>query len=744
MKEKIKLFIIFGLFIFIIYNKDNINEDIKKESSTSSFHLKSEDNEWLKNNVKNEAKVYICNSGKSKFIYNYDNITQGIYNFILNKFNDDVVKTIITDNIQEADIIIGDSINFGTNKYLVSNSFYNQIFYIYTYNKTITNINDLYSKKVGVINTISSNTIANYYGVDLHNSINYYNSATNLHKALYAKKVDAIIVDKEIIDKNFYLNMRCIPLQLMSRPHVIAVKNNNINSKFVQIINKWISCINKDEEIQKLIKKEVLVYYRNIFPFTVYEKKWLAEHPEVAFAFLDEYEPYHIYDKGQYSGISKDVLDDLSIILNIKFSIDSSSVSKDANEIFNACQKNKILCIPFVGKSSNNKEVLFTDALFKTDLQIINKENNLFVEGFNELECKKIIYSYDWIGEILDNNIINPTLIKKNSFEEVLASVNKEKNMYTLAEPTVINYYIKSDKYSYRVTGKIEDAMFYYFAVNKDNPIFVSILNKAMPLININQYYYKYYSFNDPTYNYYYILILIIILIITIFFIVIYIKEIIKELRINSQKKINLEKLNNKYRRTFYKMINMLTEAGKITKKEYTYSKRIGCYAEVLAKEIGIKDYLIEEIIKVAPLYDIGYIVIDNNEFDDNRIEESNDNIKAHIDAGYLLVKKLELGTVAENIVRYHHEFWNGEGYPNEKKGDDIPIESRIIHLAHVYDFLRYKNGYSHEKAITIIKEKSGQQFDSRLVDVFVEKNIVFKNLYNMSLKTNNKLEEIK
>ena len=89
---------------------------------------------------------------------------------------------------------------------------------------------------------------------------------------------------------------------------------------------------------------------------------------------------------------------------------------------------------------------------------------------------------------------------------------------------------------------------------------------------------------------------------------------------------------------------------------------------------------------------------------------------------------------MAENIVLYHHERWNGDGYMSGLEGEDIPVEARIVSLSDVYDALRqkrsYKPAFSHEKSLTIIKEERGKQFDPILVDLFIESHKRFEKIY--------------
>ena len=79
---------------------------------------------------------------------------------------------------------------------------------------------------------------------------------------------------------------------------------------------------------------------------------------------------------------------------------------------------------------------------------------------------------------------------------------------------------------------------------------------------------------------------------------------------------------------------------------------------------------------------------------------------------------------MAGNIALDHHERWDGKGYPHQLKGEEIPLEARIMALADVYDALvserTYKKAYPKEKVEKIIREGRGTQFDPELTDVFL------------------------
>ena len=80
---------------------------------------------------------------------------------------------------------------------------------------------------------------------------------------------------------------------------------------------------------------------------------------------------------------------------------------------------------------------------------------------------------------------------------------------------------------------------------------------------------------------------------------------------------------------------------------------------------------------------------------------------------------------IAENMALYHHERWDGNGYPVGLSGTEIPIEARIMSVVDVYDALTsqrpYKKPFTHERSMEIIREGKGTQFDPDLVDEFVK-----------------------
>lgn len=171
-----------------------------------------------------------------------------------------------------------------------------------------------------------------------------------------------------------------------------------------------------------------------------------------------------------------------------------------------------------------------------------------------------------------------------------------------------------------------------------------------------------------------------------------------------------------------------------------THVKRISHYSELLAlelkRELNLSKSFIEDIGLYASLHDIGKIGIPDSilKKPGKLTPEEFDTMKGHSELGYRLIGKLDVSPVASNLIRYHHEKWNGMGYPAGLSGDVIPVEARIVALADVYDALRqkrvYKSAFSHEKALGIILSEKGKHFDPRIVEAFKRIHREFDYIY--------------
>ncbi len=152
-------------------------------------------------------------------------------------------------------------------------------------------------------------------------------------------------------------------------------------------------------------------------------------------------------------------------------------------------------------------------------------------------------------------------------------------------------------------------------------------------------------------------------------------------------------------------------------------------------------------ITKAVPLHDIGKIGINDNILlkPGKLTAEEFSVMKTHTTIGSTIIKDIERGmddesgylARAHEICRWHHERWDGTGYPDVLKGLEIPIAARVVAVVDVYDALVsvrcYKAAFSHEDAMKIIKQGQGTQFDPDIIDAFFEIQDDIRAIYHMS-----------
>lgn len=154
---------------------------------------------------------------------------------------------------------------------------------------------------------------------------------------------------------------------------------------------------------------------------------------------------------------------------------------------------------------------------------------------------------------------------------------------------------------------------------------------------------------------------------------------------------------------------------------------RVAHYSELIATKLGLEVSFVNQIKLFAPIHDIGKVGINQQIIKKkgklNAIEF--DEIKTHVIIGHKMLKNAPISDIAKNIIKYHHEKWNGNGYIDGLKGEAIPIEARIVGIADVFDALIskrvYKEAYPIEKIIEILKEERGESFQEELVDIILE-----------------------
>ena len=183
-----------------------------------------------------------------------------------------------------------------------------------------------------------------------------------------------------------------------------------------------------------------------------------------------------------------------------------------------------------------------------------------------------------------------------------------------------------------------------------------------------------------------------------------------------------------------------------------THVKRIEGYTAVLVNHMSKSENCPPNLVVTIPfasiLHDIGKLLIPKEiltkpaKLDKEEFEI----VKSHAKLGADFLEKANLAfkkefdkdsylKVARDIAMYHHEKWDGSGYPEGLSAQDIPRCARIVAIADVYDALRskrvYKDGFTHEKSVDIIKSEREKSFDPELVDIFIDNHKKFEEVFS-------------
>ncbi len=156
--------------------------------------------------------------------------------------------------------------------------------------------------------------------------------------------------------------------------------------------------------------------------------------------------------------------------------------------------------------------------------------------------------------------------------------------------------------------------------------------------------------------------------------------------------------------------------------------RRVQVHSVALARELGVRDGREVKAIEAAGLlHDLGklavpeYILNKPGKLTAVEFEQ----MKTHAAIGADILASIDFPYPVEPIVRYHHEMWNGKGYPEGISGEEIPIGARILSVVDCYDALTsdrpYRRALTKEQATAVLLERRGNQYDPRVVDTFIE-----------------------
>ncbi|MFS1425797.1 HD domain-containing phosphohydrolase, partial [Vibrio splendidus] len=175
--------------------------------------------------------------------------------------------------------------------------------------------------------------------------------------------------------------------------------------------------------------------------------------------------------------------------------------------------------------------------------------------------------------------------------------------------------------------------------------------------------------------------------------------------------------------------LNILGRAAEFKDNETgMHVMRMSHYCEILAKALGMTDEDAETLRDAAPMHDIGKIGIPDSVLLKPGKLDADEwiTMQKHVEFGVEILGRQgdsKLMRMAIQVAQYHHEKWDGSGYPNQIAGEDIPLVGRIAAVADVFDALTaerpYKKAWSVDEALSLFEEQKGKHFDPTIVDMF-------------------------
>lgn len=159
---------------------------------------------------------------------------------------------------------------------------------------------------------------------------------------------------------------------------------------------------------------------------------------------------------------------------------------------------------------------------------------------------------------------------------------------------------------------------------------------------------------------------------------------------------------------------------------EENHAKRVSQISVNIGQELGLSEVEINKLKMSGFFHDIGKIAI-NEEILNKKIVDKDDwkEYRRHSEIGYSILSSANKYVGIAEEVLYHHEYYNGEGYPEGLKGEEIPLNSRIIAIANHYDALLkgrfYKEAIEATEAIEVIKKEADKKFDPNIVEAFLK-----------------------
>ena len=588
---------------------------------------------------------------------------------------------------------------------------------MYFLNNNFIDITNFYKKRVGVIKgTYLDREFLEKYDF-LHSEIIDIETREKGLQMLKEGEVDGFVADNQygFKDNLSKIELSRIPIMVTT----LAVPKSE--KKLYKNLKRYFEEISP-ETLKNMISDSRREYYKDKFG----DKYTNLKDKSISVVFPTEKTNYPLYyiEDGEEKGLAIEYLKDVGEILGIQ--VRKIFYSKEED------WKSNDITIASTIESSIRDNENYTNPYYTLTPVIFNRKEDGFINNLVEARKKRFAvvensYYMDYLRKFLKEE----NFIYAKDMDETIEKVKRKEADYSIGDyKTLINklYNTGYDK-EIKIAGILDKKYDVSMVVNSEQKeLYEALKDISASFLNENMSKNIYLEKNSYETDKSKKILIFSMGILLISFILLY-----------KGRKNLVEK--RKYEDLMLSLVSSLEAVNQFNDLETgNHIKRLNLYSELLANKLGCSKKFYEEIGRVASLHDVGKIGIDRSilKKPGKLTEEEFKVIKEHPEIGYEIIKKSGVSIMAENIARYHHEKWDGSGYPCGLKGLEIPLEARIVSVVDVYDALRqkrvYKDGFTHEKAIEIIKNESGKSFDPNIVKIFLENEFKFERLFNSNI----------
>jgi diguanylate cyclase (GGDEF)-like protein len=483
------------IFIIVFFSSASYAAD----SDTAALKLSEEETKWLESNKERTFNLGL--SPYSGFEYfKYNNEDRGYIEPLLKRISSDLgIKINLEISDSWADVYTGlqkgsIDILYGANEtpersmFMVFTKPFLKIPYTIMSRKesSVHTIGDIDKKRVGFI----EDDFALYMLPKLYENLSYnkklYKSQDECIDALRNNMIDAFITPG---GPNIYNYIYEYPeLSYVTKINKITsdmtFSTRKADKILVDILNKEITSL-ESEVIPELINKAEVSYNLKIMKLTEEEQKWLENDGTAVVGITKDYLPFEYYDNDEYKGIDGKIINQISKMTGIKFSYNYSDFD-DLDGKLKSCEINVLN----IAKTEERLDyVLYPEPFSKERDIIVGKKNQKDVRDIFGLEGKKVaVVRGFWHYELLTKNLLNVEIKETNSIQESMKLVHDGKADFLIENPTVVKYYIEELQYFDLVQrGSTSNDSFLYFGVSKNKPELAGIINKVLPIMDIEE-----------------------------------------------------------------------------------------------------------------------------------------------------------------------------------------------------------------------------------------------------------------